>query len=310
MSGKKGVKRITKEITKEKMIKDFIERSKIIHNEKYDYSKVGWTKSKEPTTIICPIHGEFKQRKDIHLMGRGCFECGNDTYTRQSFIDKANKIHNNKYDYSKVVFKRLKDKVIITCPVHGDFIQKPQKHLAGHNCQKCSKSPICGSEKMTTEQFISAAKKVHKDRYDYSLVNYTGCNSRVKIICPKHGIFEQKASTHLNNKCGCSSCGFNTSIGGNQWIESFNNQNIIKEHILYITGKRSKKRYKVDGFDPNTNTIYEYFGTFWHGHPSRFDPEDIHPRLKVKYKTLYNKVLTRVRKFRKNGYKVVYKWGR
>ena len=54
------------------------------------------------------------------------------------FIEKAYKIHGDKYDYSKVKYKNNREKIIIICPIHGTFIQSPKNHLNGQGC------PICG----------------------------------------------------------------------------------------------------------------------------------------------------------------------
>lgn len=61
------------------------------------------------------------------------------------------------------------------------------------------------SKKKTTEQFISEAIKVHGDKYDYSKVEYKGCNTDVLIICPIHGEFSQTPTHHLLG-CGCKRC--------------------------------------------------------------------------------------------------------
>ncbi|MDR0676612.1 MAG: DUF723 domain-containing protein [Elusimicrobiota bacterium] len=130
--------------------------------------------------------------------------------TQEQVIDKFIKIHGNKYDYSKVVYEGHFKEVIITCPVHGDFYQKPKNHLRGYGCKRCGCIHLLEvrGNKPKTEQskFIEMVRQVHEDKYDYSLVEYTGCKNLIKIICPKHGIFEQKPYLHLNGK-GCYLCG-------------------------------------------------------------------------------------------------------
>lgn len=61
--------------------------------------------------------------------------------TLEEFIAKSKVVHGNRYDYSKVVYKNSKTKVIIVCPEHGEFEQKPEKHWSGQGC------PVCGKEK-------------------------------------------------------------------------------------------------------------------------------------------------------------------
>lgn len=93
-------------------------------------------------------------------------------------------------------------KVIITCPIHGDFEQCPEKHLKGFGCPVCS-----GRDGITTEKFIKRAKEIHGNKYDYSKVDYKDNKTKVTIICPKHGEFEQAPSNHLRS-CGCRKCYF------------------------------------------------------------------------------------------------------
>ena len=59
---------------------------------------------------------------------------------------------------------------------------------------------------MTEQEFISKARKIHGDKYDYSKVEYVNCKVKVCIICPKHGEFWQKPDLHTNKKNGCPLC--------------------------------------------------------------------------------------------------------
>jgi hypothetical protein len=96
--------------------------------------------------IICPIHGIVKVYPGNFLNGRGCPKCGQSLkgqykkLTTIEFIEKANKIHNNYYDYSKTDYILSSQKVIITCPIHGDFKQTPNHHLDGEGCPICKQS--------------------------------------------------------------------------------------------------------------------------------------------------------------------------
>ena len=102
--------------------------------------------------------------------------------TTEEFIEKARAIHGDKYDYSKVVYKTSQEKVIIVCPKHGEFLQRPNCHLNGAGCPKC-----CNNTKKTAESFIEDARAIHGDKYDYSKVEYVNNKIPVCIICPKHG---------------------------------------------------------------------------------------------------------------------------
>lgn len=121
----------------------FIELSKLTHGDKYDYSNVEYTHNKSKVKIICPTHGEFEQEPRHHTAGRGCVSCGYLTTstakasTTNKFIEKANLIHGDKYDYPNVNYITDKIKVVITCPIHGNFNQSPNGHLQGNGCPKC-----------------------------------------------------------------------------------------------------------------------------------------------------------------------------
>ena len=285
----------------------FIRKCNFIYNDYYTYDKTVYTNQRAKVIVTCPKHGDFIVAASAHLGNRGCKLCGNNMLTQDEFIEQANKKHNNKYTYDNIEYVNKKTKISITCLNHGDFLQTPQKHLSGQGCPFCGRSEISGTKKITREQFIVESNKKHNNRYDYSLVEeLTSINNKVKIICKKHGVFEQNAYSHMRDKCGCPNCGFNTSLSGDEFIKSFNNENIIKEKILFIDGKR----FKVDGYDLTTKTIYEYFGSFWHGHPDRKDLIGLHPYSKIPYTELYQKTLDRIKCFENNGYKVVYEWGR
>lgn len=289
---KKSTKKLTTEI--------FIQRSKLIHNDKYDYSKTIYTGIKKKLIITCPIHGDFTIRADQHSQrGDGCFKCGNNMIDKAQFVLEANKVHSNFYSYKKTNYINKEIKVVITCPIHGDFEQSPQKHLSGQKCPKCN-------GRLSKEEFISEANKIFNNKYDYSKIKFINMITKVEIICPKHGEFWQTPSAHLKRIHGCPSCGYNTSKAANKWLESFNNTNIIKEYTIYI----NNKRYKVDGYDPTTQTIYEYFGSFWHGDPNRKDLKEINPKNKMPYNELYNITLNRVNTFNNSNYKFIYLWGR
>jgi intein-encoded DNA endonuclease-like protein len=126
--------------------------------------------------------------------------------TTEEFIRRAREIHSDKYDYSKTVFKNNQTKVIITCPIHGDFEQFPYHHLRGNACRQCGLNKIHEQLKNSLDTFIKRAREIHGDKYDYSKVEYKNSKEKVCIICPVHGEFWQTPSNHLMGK-GCRQCG-------------------------------------------------------------------------------------------------------
>ena len=109
-------------------------------------------------------------------------------------------IHGDEYDYSKVEYVKALEKVIIICKKHGLFYQKPSLHLTGHGCAVCG-----GSVLKTTSQFIQEAKEIHGDKYNYDQVEYINTKTKVNIICPNHGKFEQNPHDHIAGH-GCDNC--------------------------------------------------------------------------------------------------------
>lgn len=124
----------------------------IKHDYKYDYSKSDFSSVKNKTIVICGKHGEFKIDYDHHFNGNiGCLYCSYESRDTNSFIEKAKKIHNDFYTYDKVEYKNSHEKIVVTCPIHGDFHQTPNAHLNGQGC------PKCGSGRIVLEDKVSKA---------------------------------------------------------------------------------------------------------------------------------------------------------
>ena len=192
---------------------EFIKKSTLRHKNKYDYSQVDYKDSVTKVIILCKIHGGFLQEPASHTRGTGCPKCsGKYSWTTEEYIDKVKNIHGDFYDYTKTEYTNSASKVIITCPIHGDFNQKSYDHLYGSGCKKCHIKNI----KSSTGQFIEKAKKVHGEKHDYSLVEYIDSNSFVKIICPEHGVFEKIPRFYLQGQ-GCQKCACKSN-GVSSWI--------------------------------------------------------------------------------------------
>lgn len=197
-------------MSKKLSITEFIEKSKLKHGYKYNYSESVYVNTYTKVKIICPIHGIFEQKPQEHFK-HGCKKCSYEIVRNKNsndikkFIEKSNLIHKNKYNYDFVNYKNNTTKVIIICPIHGKFLQRPLNHITGQGCRECGNLLISNKLSSTTEEFIEKSKKIHKDKYDYSLVNYINNKINVKIICPKHGEFEQTPDSHLFGK-GCIEC--------------------------------------------------------------------------------------------------------
>ena len=201
----------------------FIEKAREVHGDKYDYSLTKYILRGSKLKIICPEHGEFEQVAGTHLNGHiGCKKCayaraskGNKLTTEQ-FIERARKVHGDKYDYSLTKYIGIKYKIKIICPKHGEFEQNAYNHLQGNRCNQCN----LDNRAKTTEQFIEKAREVHGDKYDYSLTDYVNRRFKVKIICPEHGEFEQLSRHHSDGK-GCPYCTWYNRAKRSKSFDSF-----------------------------------------------------------------------------------------
>lgn len=244
----------------------FIEKVKSIFGDKYDYSKIKYTRAQDYVTIICPIHGEFKIKAYHLLNGTGCRKCADELHSKKmkerasrTFIEKSIKVHGNKYDYSRVDYKSSREKVCIICPIHGEFYQKPHEHLSGNGCQKCGIEQLKQKLSFTKEQFIQKAKEIHGEKYDYSKVEYINFTTPVKIICSKHGIFEQLPVIHLCQKCGCPKCILKSQTN---LFDKLVKDVPQAEFEFEITSKKVPwlGRMRLDIYSPILNMAIEYDG--------------------------------------------------
>jgi len=199
-------------VSKRYTTEEFIELARTVHGDKYDYSRVVYVDSVTPVSIVCPEHGEFKQRPVHHLSGRGCPACSRLIVkralsdTQESFIEKARKVHGDKYDYSLAVYNGSDVPVRIICPIHGEFSQSPHSHIGGKGCPDCGMVSSAEKRKKSLQTFLDLSHGVHGDRYDYSKVVFKSMKEPVCIICPIHGEFWQAPTNHTNQRQGCPKC--------------------------------------------------------------------------------------------------------
>lgn len=136
----------------------------------------------------------------------------------EQFIQNAVKVHGDRYDYSNVIYTAAIRHVVIRCPLHGEFSQRPSNHLMGRGCPACG-----GSKRVTTEEFISRSNLVHSNRYDYKDVVINNVEEKIKIICPIHGSFFQRPASHLKgfgcNKCGRESTGRQLKMTQKEFVD-------------------------------------------------------------------------------------------
>jgi len=243
---------------------EFIEKSKNIHGDKYDYSKVNYINYNTKVKIICKKHGIFKQTPKSHISNMsGCKKCSYENlstkYSKDSnhFINKSRKIHGNKYDYFLVKYITAKVNVKIICPKHGIFEQTPSNHHKGFGCDLCGNESTHIKLKKSNTQFIKDSIKTHEHKYNYSMVDYFNATTKVKIICKKHGVFEQTPNSHLSGH-GCPVC---KESKGEKFITKF----LKKNNLNYTKQKKfndciDKNKLPFDFYLDNLNMCIEYDG--------------------------------------------------
>lgn len=181
--------------------KDFIERARAAHGDKYDYSKSQYTKARTKTTVTCPYHGDFLVAPEHHWRGTGCTACsGKRQLTTAEFIKRSAKAHGDRYDYTNSVYVSDGVKVNIVCREHGQFSQLPRSHYGGAGCPKCAR---CA--RVPFSDFVKRSRVVHKDRYIYPPQRLLRTHQKVIIICRDHGEFSQVAKDHMSGH-GCRAC--------------------------------------------------------------------------------------------------------
>jgi hypothetical protein len=294
---------------------EFITRAQKIpgNKEHFNYDLTKYKNNRTKIKIFCNIHQVyFWQKPPAHLIGDGgCKLCRAEklkklySYTTEKFIEKANIKHDFKYDYSLVSYIDAYTKVKIICPIHGLFPQKPCDHLQGQGCPECARERRIIKQTSNTEEFNSRADKIHNHKYDYSLVEYINSYTDVEIICPIHGIFPQTPTDHLQGH-GCPKCTHLISKPETLWLDSLNIPNDPAHRQVRI--KILNRTLRVDGFCPETNTILEFNGDFWHGNPVKFKPEDYNKITHCTYGELYTKTLGKEQILKSAGYNVISIW--
>jgi len=257
--------------------KSLFKKLTIIHNNKYSYfSEKDFLYNNDRIELKDNISGDiFRYRIDRHLSG---MEPNKVTLNR--FIIKSNKVHNNKYDYTKVKFKKGKDSIIIICPEHGEFPQVVSNHMnLKDGCPDCATN-----KKWNINDLIKKFNSIHFNKYDYSLLEYNGIMRKIKIVCSEHGEFVQTASKHLIGQ-GCPQCSYTSK--GEDYIKKYLNEN----NIEYIQQQgfddcRYINKLNFDFYLPEYNLCIEFDG-IQHFRPVYFfggKEEFIQTKLRDKFK--------------------------
>lgn len=292
---------------------EVIKRFRKIHGDKYDYDLSNYSSCVSKIKIFCKFCKEFFYMTTINHYKYGCKKCKNKENEQLRLIKfkaRCNILYNKKYIYDDVfnlpISRKLKIKIY--CTQHKThFYQHYKDHLSGRSgCLLCAKNSKAEAFKSNTEEFIRKATLLHGDKYDYSLVEYDRAWIKVKIICKyDNNIFYQTPNSHLSGH-GCPLCSNFISQKEKLWLDIIGIPDDKEHRQVFVTiGNIS---FNVDGYNPKTNTVYEFNGDFWHGNPASFNSKKLNPKLKVPYGTLYYETIKKETLLKENGYTVISIW--
>jgi len=236
------------------------------YGTEYEYDISEYKNNKSKIKIICNKHGEFYTTIESHLNGKICNKCKSEKYeiTNQDieertkkFISKYEPIYGNKYDYSNVIYTRSDEKVELICKKHGKFLIRASHHMEGKGCKKCSYESLSKNNTQTIDEFINLSRKIHGNFYDYSEVKYINNKTKVKIICPDHGHFDQTPHSHKYGY-GCPEC--NITTGERKVSVALQNLNIKYEFQKIFDDCIYNQKLKFDFYLPDYSTCIEFDG--------------------------------------------------
>lgn len=269
-------------MSKKLTIEEFVEKARFVHGDEYDYSKTEYINSYEKVCIICPKHGEFWMTPNAHISAKHkCPKCSHQSY-KYSYDEIVNKI-NEKYpqiSISNQAFNGLRNKGEFFCNAvdecgnkHG-FFEKKVADVLRYGCPKCGRYA-----KLNKDIFIERSNKAHSNKYDYSNAEYINFETKVCIICPKHGEFWQSPHSHLSG-VGCPLCSKENNINETILYEFIRNNidcEVIREKKFEWLGLKS-----LDIFIPKLNIAIEYQGE------QHFEPINFYGGIKT-----YNEIVKR-----------------
>lgn len=175
--------------------------------------------------------------------------------TTEEYIEKARKVHGDRYDYSSTIYTKTHNNLDIICREHGVFSQIAGNHLRGAGCPDCA-----GLKAYTFETFKDKVTEMYDGKYKYTLVGdkFSTKTSLIRVECTTHIVcFEHKANNHLLSP-GCPVCSFQIrsdlqKTKGRQYSQKTLEQN----HLL---GDTPAKLYYVSLIDLETSERFYKLG--------------------------------------------------
>lgn len=253
-------KRLTKE--------EYTSKCCIIHNNFYSYDNLIYVNDSTKVTITCPLHGDFMQHACNHAKGHGCPECKrhkthlNKIKNLNYFLERSREKHGKFYSYEKSIYTKTNEKLIITCPIHGDFNMTANVHMRGSGCQLCANRKIADLHRGNLADVITKSQVIHDNFYDYSKIIYSTMDTKVCIGCPKHGEFYSSLTNHIKGR-GCPKCSSRISKSEKYIMRILDINNINYTYQQSFDDCRNPKTGRKLWFDfylPKQNIIIEYDG--------------------------------------------------
>ncbi len=303
-----------KVLTQSRVIKRL---KKKYHSRNYNYDDVEYVSMRVLITMYCEnedeihgLHGSWRQTPETLLYSRngGCPKCiGKYKWTTVTWVEACIRRFNTSFGYDEAEYVDNLILVKIRCNTCMKYFHmRPPNHLIrGSGCPYCKKC-----HNYSTKEWIHEARKLHGRRYSYKKTIYIRSCDGVIITCRVHGDFEQRPNAHLKGG-GCPSCRTRYSKPAIAWMEYVmdNDPNV---NIIHARNGREFRipgtMFFVDGYDEDNNTVYEFYGDYWHGNPSLFRKKDIHPHTGETYGSMYKKTKARRRAIEALGYHVIYIW--
>ncbi len=295
-----------------------IEKLEKLHpTANWGFHKIKYVNNRTNIKIVCyekddtyGLHGTWKRRPGVlfRYPYAGCPKCDKSYKWNTKTWKKAMlRIDSIKFGYHRVKYVNSITPVEILCnKCNKYFWQSPKDHMHRRGgCRRCR-----SYRKTTTKQWVKKARKVHGRRYSYRKTKFFQGKGKVIITCRKHGDFEQRAQKHLSGH-GCPKCGIGYSLPAISWLNWVSEQNPYIKIQHAVNGGEFRipgTAYHADGYDEDNNTIYEFFGDYWHGNLEMFDGDKYHSQAKMSFKELYQKTMNRVKEIENLGYEVVYIW--
>lgn len=251
--------------------------------QRYDFTQANYEGALKPITgVLCPDHGSFQQYAAQFRKGRGCPSCGADQRVQsrktpsQAYFDKVAEIHGGKYDYSQTVYERMNSKIVVRCPIHGEFsISANHHYYRKQGCGLCEaeakKQRILNYRHLsaqakinnTGKDFFDKCHEAHGGKYIYPEQEYRGAKEKITAICPAHGEFQQAAWAHLSGK-GCFECGAADPKWERELLEFLESHKFVVQRRARILDAK-----EIDLFIPDRKFGIELHGLHWHTETTR-----------------------------------------